>query len=238
MKTTKLLAGFLFAAALTASSTVFAQVKIGDNPATIDPSAVLDLESTNKGLLPPRLALQSLQDATTIPTPATGLLVYNTNAGLKGGTGIFINTGTPASPVWGKFEPTTPDTGGSTHKLVYRGTTDGTKTIIAGLFEFRYLPVPNSTAAAIQVRLISQPNQNIALVGQRLGWYQNGSNASEINFGWSTSDWNQWKNLDLTNSQTSFLYHLYVTGSNDNLFYRISDSYRTNDINALIIDIY
>jgi hypothetical protein len=47
MKTTKLLAGFLFAAALTASSSVFAQVKIGTNPMTIEANSNLEVEATN-----------------------------------------------------------------------------------------------------------------------------------------------------------------------------------------------
>lgn len=45
------------------------------------PSAILDLTSTNKGFLPPRIALNSTQDTVTIPNPATGLFVYNTGTG-------------------------------------------------------------------------------------------------------------------------------------------------------------
>ena len=37
-------------------SFVFTQVKIGDNPNTIDASAILEIESTDKGLLMPRLS--------------------------------------------------------------------------------------------------------------------------------------------------------------------------------------
>ena len=50
-------------------------------------SAKLDVSSTNKGFLPPRITLTSETDITTIPSPATGLLVYNTgnNAGLVAG---------------------------------------------------------------------------------------------------------------------------------------------------------
>lgn len=64
---------------------VFAQTGIGTpNP---DPSAKLDITATDKGFLPPRVTLTSSTDATTIPSPATGLLVYNTgnNAGLRAG---------------------------------------------------------------------------------------------------------------------------------------------------------
>ena len=65
--------------------TVFAQTGIGTT--TPDASAKLDVTATNKGFLPPRVTLTSGTDNTTIPSPATGLLVYNTgnNAGLVAG---------------------------------------------------------------------------------------------------------------------------------------------------------
>ena len=53
----------------------FAQVGIG--VAVPHPSAELDVTSTNKGFLPPRVALKSTTDLTTIASPASGLLVYN-----------------------------------------------------------------------------------------------------------------------------------------------------------------
>jgi hypothetical protein len=64
---------------------VFAQTGIGTT--TPDASAKLDVTATNKGFLPPRVTLTSGTDNTTIPSPATGLLVYNTgnNAGLVAG---------------------------------------------------------------------------------------------------------------------------------------------------------
>lgn len=52
--------------------------KIGTNPTTIAPSAVLDIESTNKGVLFPRVNLTSTTDAVTIASPAEGLTIYNT----------------------------------------------------------------------------------------------------------------------------------------------------------------
>ena len=52
-------------------------VGIGSNP-TPDSSAVLDLNSSNKGFLPPRIALQAKNAAAPVSNPAQGLLVYNT----------------------------------------------------------------------------------------------------------------------------------------------------------------
>lgn len=48
-------------------------------------SAMLDVSSTSKGLLIPRVSLTSTNDVTTIASPATSLLVYNTNAAMVGG---------------------------------------------------------------------------------------------------------------------------------------------------------
>ncbi|PJE41705.1 MAG: hypothetical protein CUR32_07660 [Flavobacterium sp.] len=69
-----------------------AQVKVGDNPNTINASAVLEMESTNKGLLPPRMTTLQ-RDA--ISNPAKGLAIFNTTS-----NSLEVNTGTPASPVW------------------------------------------------------------------------------------------------------------------------------------------
>jgi hypothetical protein len=57
--------------------TISAQgVKIGNNTNAADASAMLDVESTNKGLLVPRMT-ESQRDA--IGSPATGLLVFQTD---------------------------------------------------------------------------------------------------------------------------------------------------------------
>jgi len=52
-------------------------------------SALLDISDSGsvikKGLLIPRVALISINDVTTIQSPATSLLVYNTNASMTGG---------------------------------------------------------------------------------------------------------------------------------------------------------
>ncbi len=60
---------------------------IGINVPIPDNSAVLELSATNKGFLPPRIALKSTTDEVTIESPAIGLLVYNT---------ALLGTGTTA----------------------------------------------------------------------------------------------------------------------------------------------
>lgn len=54
----------------------FAQTGIGTT--TPNASAKLDVYATNKGFLPPRIALLSTTDVVTIASPATGLVIYNT----------------------------------------------------------------------------------------------------------------------------------------------------------------
>ena len=72
---------FLF---LFLSGLGFAQTGIGTT--TPHASAKLDVTATNKGFLPPRVTLTSNTDATTIPSPAEGLLVYNLGSiGLQAG---------------------------------------------------------------------------------------------------------------------------------------------------------
>jgi len=72
---------------LFASYTLKAQVKIGDNPNTINTNSLLELESTTKGFLPPRVTLTNIFSASplTAPIPA-GMLIYNNSGGsvLKG----------------------------------------------------------------------------------------------------------------------------------------------------------
>lgn len=63
-----------------------AQVKIGDNPNTINANSLLELESTNKGFLPPRVALNSAASIAPLTgTVTAGMLVYSTGGTLTDG---------------------------------------------------------------------------------------------------------------------------------------------------------
>jgi len=56
---------------------VFAQVGINSDNSQPDPSAMLDVKSSVKGLLPPRVALTATNVASPVSAPAIGLQVYN-----------------------------------------------------------------------------------------------------------------------------------------------------------------
>ena len=75
---------FTFLAAVVLTASTFAQVGIG----TTDPngSAALDITSTTKGLLIPRMLAAA---RTAIDTPATGLMVFQTD----GAAGFYYYNG-------------------------------------------------------------------------------------------------------------------------------------------------
>lgn len=63
-----------------------AQVKIGNNPNTINANSLLELESTDKGFLPPRVALNSLSAVSPLSgTVPAGMLVYSSGGTLTDG---------------------------------------------------------------------------------------------------------------------------------------------------------
>ena len=104
-------------------------VSINTTGAAADSSAMLDVGSSSKGILIPRVALVSTTDITTIKSPAISLLVFNTNAAMTGG-GIgywyfdgsiwksLTGSGTTANNAW----LTTGNSGTNVRNFV--GTTD------------------------------------------------------------------------------------------------------------------
>ncbi len=88
--------------------TLFAQ--IGINTTNPDASSILDIQSSDKGLLLPRVALTGPSDNTTIESPSESLLVYNTSTsgGLTKGFYFWSgsawsavsNSGSPSSEKW------------------------------------------------------------------------------------------------------------------------------------------
>jgi len=80
-----------FSAALLFSAISFSQVGVGTT--TPDASAQLDVTSTSKGFLPPRLTMAQMN---SIPTPANGLIVYCSDCAPLG---LY----TYISPSWSSF---------------------------------------------------------------------------------------------------------------------------------------
>lgn len=76
-------------------SAISQNVGISADGATPNTSAMLDVDvsglgaTSKKGMLIPRVALSSNTDVTTIPSPATSLMVYNTTAASSGATAVY-----------------------------------------------------------------------------------------------------------------------------------------------------
>lgn len=63
-----------------------AQIKIGNNPSTINTNSLLEMESTNKGFLPPRVVLNSLDAVAPLTgTVPSGMLIYSSGGSVADG---------------------------------------------------------------------------------------------------------------------------------------------------------
>ena len=82
-----LLANYLALTAFTQSGSV------GIGTTTPNISAALDVQSTDKGILVPRM---TTAQRNAIASPASGLMIYQ----VDGNAGFYFNKGTPAAPNW------------------------------------------------------------------------------------------------------------------------------------------
>jgi len=80
MKSIHLIMFMISVAFLRAQSVV-----ISETESTPDPSAILDVQSTEKGVLVPRVTLESISSSDPVTDPAEGLLVYNSSGDLPKG---------------------------------------------------------------------------------------------------------------------------------------------------------
>ncbi len=81
----------LFLAGTWYGNQATAQMKVGNNPTTIDASSMLEVEATNQGILLPRISIGNIVTwGLAGATPVNGMFVYNTNAATTGGSGIGI----------------------------------------------------------------------------------------------------------------------------------------------------
>lgn len=157
MKTKKLLFALLLLPTL-----LIAQIGIGTT--TPNASAKLDITSTNKGFLPPRVTLTGTADVTTIASPATGLFIYNTaTAGTSPSNvtpGLYYYDGSKWQRVINQqpdatidFDKATPTTAGvvftpntpASKDYVYVSTVDASQWTYNGSTYITYTP-PASTA--------------------------------------------------------------------------------------------
>ena len=82
------------------------QIKIGDNPNTINSNSILELESINKGLLLPRVALTATTASSPLSSHTAGMSIYNTATTGDVTPGYYYNDGTQWVKIGGfKNEP-------------------------------------------------------------------------------------------------------------------------------------
>lgn len=94
----KLILSASFAFALLTTSNTFAQQGFGTNQP--DKSAAVDIVSSKRGLLIPRINIPDLNNAAPVNSPATSLFVYNTNT--TSGVGFYYWDGSK----WVRFTST------------------------------------------------------------------------------------------------------------------------------------
>jgi len=164
-----------------------AQTGIGTT--TPDASAKLDVSASNKGFLPPRVTLTSGTDTATIPSPATGLLVYNTgnNVGLV--AGYYYWNGAS----WATIATATGSGVSSSYMRGSRSTAQTTNLSINGLVAFTQVDTNSGSeislntttgqitlAAGRTYRLIAQvPGTTASAGGSRptFAWYNETTSA-------------------------------------------------------------
>ncbi len=102
-------------------------IGINSTGAAADASAALDVSTSNKGVLLPRVALTGTNDVTTVSSPATSLLVYNTASVSDVTPGYYYYNGT----VWVKLT----DSGSNADDDWYKvGTTSAPTSINDNVF--------------------------------------------------------------------------------------------------------
>lgn len=78
---------------LVFQTAVSGQIKVGDNPTVLNSSAVMEIESANKGFLLPRLPLANVSLATPLSQHVAGMIVYNTATATGLTPGFYYNDG-------------------------------------------------------------------------------------------------------------------------------------------------
>jgi hypothetical protein len=101
--------------------------QVGINTTTPHASSMLDINATDKGLLIPRVSISNLNAAAPITTPATSLLVYNTN--VTTGAGFYYWDSAKWTPFGSSGWGITGNSG-TTPASNFLGTTDAQDLVI------------------------------------------------------------------------------------------------------------
>ena len=124
-----------------------AQVKIGDNVDTMNASSILELESTTKGVLFPRVALTSTTAFAPLAAHVAGMTVYNTATAGDVTPGMYTNSGT----AWVKL------TGGAGGGTAFQNIGGGVQTLLAPgtIADSTYIVFYNGVAGTLSTPTVS-----------------------------------------------------------------------------------
>jgi len=140
---------------LSYSPTLFSQVKIGDNPKSINGGAMLEVESTNKGILLPRIALKSTTSSSPLKSFTAGMIVYNTSSSNDLTPGLYYSDGKK----WIKGNTNVTSTDSASQQGVF-WTTKGNNTVSSN----------NFLGSTNKAPLIVKTNNNERLRVTENGW--------------------------------------------------------------------
>ncbi len=111
-----------------------------------DASAILDISSTDKGLLTPRVSLTATSTAAPITSPAASLLVYNTNTAGDVTPGYYYWDGAK----WVRLINNTNPSGGDWSLTGNSGTTAGTNFI--GTTDAEHLTIYTNNSEKVRIQ--------------------------------------------------------------------------------------
>ena len=146
---------FFLVVLLSYSPTLFSQVKIGDNPKSINGDAMLEVESTNKGILLPRIALKSTTSSSPLKSFTAGMIVYNTSSSNDLTPGLYYSDGKK----WIKGNTNVTSTDSASQQGVF-WTTKGNNTVSSN----------NFLGSTNKAPLIVKTNNNERLRVTENGW--------------------------------------------------------------------
>ncbi|MDR6159281.1 hypothetical protein [Chryseobacterium hispalense] len=176
------------------------KAQVGINTTTPDSNSALDIRSSDKGFLPPRVALTAESNPSPLTAHVAGMVVYNT---VTVGTlipGLYLNDGTK----WQQLSTFSNNNGTVTTKVKYRGRnldTNGynkpTLQVPTMNLEFRFATTAGDTY--LEVRLLSAPSGNVTYYANEL-WFGTTTNGDIESVTFTPANWNVWSR-DISNGR-------------------------------------